>query len=92
VYAGICVCVCARACLQLSARRLVGSPYSAGNFEHSSSNHGLLCFISACDYPKLSLAEVLIPSLILFQVLLMSKLSSRLSKAANLRFLPGTFP
>jgi hypothetical protein len=45
------------------------------NFEHSSSNHGLV---------RLSLAEVLMFSLILSQALLMSKLSSKLSKAENL--------
>jgi hypothetical protein len=52
------------------------------NFEHSSSNHGLLCF--SLWYPRLSLAEVLIFSLILFQALLMSKLSSKLPEVANL--------
>jgi hypothetical protein len=52
------------------------------NFKHSSSNHGLLCF--SFRYPRLSLAEVLMFSLILSQALLMSKLSSKLSKAANL--------
>jgi hypothetical protein len=52
------------------------------NFEHSPSNRGLLCFSSW--YPRLSLAEVLMFSLILFQELLMSKLSYNLSKAANL--------
>jgi hypothetical protein len=51
-------------------------------FEHSSSNHGLLCF--SLWYPGLSLVEVLIFSLILSQASLMSKLSSKLCKAANL--------
>jgi hypothetical protein len=52
------------------------------NFEHSSSNHGLLCF--SLRYPTLSLAEVLISSLNTFQALLMTKLSSKLSKTVNL--------
>jgi hypothetical protein len=51
------------------------------NFEHSSSNHGLLCF--SLWYPRLSLAEVLMFSVILSQALI-SKLSFKLSKAANL--------
>jgi hypothetical protein len=52
------------------------------NFEHSSSNYGLLWF--SFRYPRLSLAEVFIFSLILSQALLMLKLSSKQSKAANL--------
>jgi hypothetical protein len=52
------------------------------NFEHSSSSHGLLCF--SFWYPRFSLAKVLMFSLILSQALSMSKLSSKLSKAANL--------
>jgi hypothetical protein len=51
------------------------------NFKQSSWNHGLLCF--SFWYPRLSLAEVFIFSLIHSQALLMSKLSSKLSKAAN---------
>jgi hypothetical protein len=52
------------------------------NFEHSSSNHGLLNF--SLWYPRLSLAEVLIFSVIFSQALLMLKLSSKLSEVANL--------
>jgi hypothetical protein len=52
------------------------------NFVHSSSNRGLLCF--SLQYHILLLAEVLILSLILPEELLTSKLSSMLSKTANL--------
>jgi hypothetical protein len=55
------------------------------NFEHSLSSHDLLCFI--LRYLRLSLAEVLMFSLILSQALLMSKLLSKLSTAANLTYL-----
>jgi hypothetical protein len=52
------------------------------NFDHSSSADGLLWF--SFSYPRLSLGEVLIFSLILSQALLMLDLSSKFSKAANL--------
>jgi hypothetical protein len=52
------------------------------NFDHSSSKHSLLCF--SYWYHRLPLAEVLMLSLTLSQILLMSKLSSKLPKAANL--------
>jgi hypothetical protein len=52
------------------------------NFEPSSSNHGLLCF--SLWYPWFSFAVFLIFFLILSQVLLTSKFSSKFSKAANL--------
>jgi hypothetical protein len=60
------------------------------NFEHSSSNHVSLCFIFW--FPRFSLAEFLMYSLILSQALLTSKLSSKLTLQICLRFLPGTFP
>jgi hypothetical protein len=44
--------------------------YSSINFEHSSSNHGLLCF--SLWYPRFSFAEVLIFSIILSQAQLQS--------------------
>jgi hypothetical protein len=43
------------------------------NFEHSSSIHGLCCFLS-CS-PRLSLAEILILSLMFSQALFMSSLT-----------------
>ena len=49
--------------------------------KHSSSNHGLCCFISCI--PRLSVAEVLIFSLMLSQGLFMSSSSLTFSKAAN---------
>jgi hypothetical protein len=52
------------------------------NFEHSSWNHDLLCF--SLWYPRFSLTDVLMPSLIIYQASLISKFSSKLSKAANL--------
>jgi hypothetical protein len=54
----------------------------SANFEHSSTNHSLLCF--NFWYHRFSLAEFLMFSIIVFQALLMSELSSKLSKAANL--------
>jgi hypothetical protein len=59
------------------------------NFELSSSNHGLLFFNNW--YHRFSLAEVLKFSLILSQALLMLKLSSKLSKDANLFEIPTWF-
>ena len=50
--------------------------------KHSSSNHGLCCF-NSCT-PRLSLAEVLIFSLMFSQALFMSLLSLNFSKAAHL--------
>jgi len=49
--------------------------------KHSSSNHGL-CFFSSYR-PRLSLGAVLAFSLMFFQVLFMSLLSFKFSKAAN---------
>ena len=50
--------------------------------KHSSYNHTLWCF-NSCR-PRLSLAEILIPSLLFSQALFMSSLSLKFSKAANL--------
>ena len=50
--------------------------------QHSSSNHGL-CHFNSCS-PRLSLAEVLIISLMFSQALFMSLSSLKFSKAANL--------
>jgi hypothetical protein len=52
------------------------------NFQQLSSNQGLLCF--SMWYPRFSLTEVVIFSLILFQALLMFKFSSSFSKATKL--------
>jgi hypothetical protein len=52
------------------------------NFEHSSSNHGLCCFLSYS--PRLPLAEILILSLMFFHALFMSSLTFKFYKAANL--------
>jgi len=50
--------------------------------KHSSSNHVLCCFNS--HRPRVSLAEILLFSLIFSQALLMSLVSLKFSKAANL--------
>ena len=62
------------------------------NCEHSSSNHHLCCFYSY--RPRLSLAEILIFTLMFSHALFMSLLSLKLSKSANLfsDFHPILFP
>jgi len=50
--------------------------------KHSSSNHSLCCF-NSCR-PRLSVAEVLMFSLMFFKALFMSSSSLKFSKSANL--------
>ena len=61
---------------------ILASSLWSKNCEHSSSNHGLFCFNSY--RPRLSLAEVLIFSLMFSQTLFMSLLSYKFCKDANL--------
>jgi hypothetical protein len=56
--------------------------FRSTNSEHSSSNYWLQCFDS--QQPRLYWAKILMFSLILSYALLMSPLSSKSSRAANL--------